>query len=57
MPGRGMTIVVRHRLGRKGSRFLEGYLQGGLKYTLGLDASFEVTDSSVKCEMPALGRK
>jgi hypothetical protein len=57
MPGRGMTIVVRHRLGRKGSRFLEGYLQGGLKHTLGLDASFEVTESSVKCEMPASGRK
>jgi len=57
MPGRGMTIVVRHRLGRKGSRFLEGYLQGGLKHTLGLDASFEVTDSSVKCEMPTSGRK
>jgi hypothetical protein len=52
-----MTIVVRHRLGRKGSRFLEGYLQGGLKHTLGLDANFEVTDSSVKCEMPASDRK
>ena len=53
MPGGEMAIVVRHRLGKKGSRFLEGYLQGGLKYTLGVKATFEVTDSSVKCEIPA----
>lgn len=53
MPGGEMAIVVRHRLGRKGSRFLEGYLQGGLKHTVGLNATFEVTDSSVKCEIPA----
>jgi hypothetical protein len=53
MPGGGMVIVVRHRLGKKGSRFLEGYLQAGLKYTLGINAAFEVTDSSVKCELPA----
>jgi hypothetical protein len=48
-----MAIVVRHRLGKKGSRFLEGYLQGGLNHTLGVNATFEVTDSSVKCEIPA----
>lgn len=53
MPGGGMIIVVRHRLGKKGSRFLEGYLQAGLKHTLGINAGFEVTDSSVKCELPA----
>jgi hypothetical protein len=53
MPGDGMVIVVRHRLGKKGSRFLEGYFQAGLKYTLGIDAKFEVSDSSVKCELPA----
>jgi hypothetical protein len=53
MPGGDMAIVVRHRLGRKGSRFLEGYLQGGLKQTLALNATFEVTDSSVKCEIAA----
>lgn len=53
MPGGGMAIVVRHRIGKKGSRFLEGYLQAGLKYTLGMNATFEVTDSSVKCELPA----
>jgi hypothetical protein len=53
MPGGDMAIVVRHRLGKNGSRFLEGYLQGGLKHTLGIDAIFETTDSSVKCEIPA----
>jgi hypothetical protein len=51
MPG-GMTIVIRHRLGHKGSRFLEGYLSAGLKTTLDMQAKFEVTDSSVKCELP-----
>lgn len=51
MPGGSMVMVVRHRLGKKGSRFLEGYLQAGLKNTLGIDATFEVTDSSVKCEL------
>ncbi len=53
MPGGEMAIVVRHRLGKNGSRFLEGYLHGGLKHTLGIDAVFEITDSSVKCEIPA----
>ena len=47
----GLTIVIRHRLGKNGSKFLEGYLQAGLKHTLGIDAIFEVTDSSLKCEM------
>ena len=50
--GGGVTIVVRHRLGKKGSLFLEGYLQAGLKTTLGMNAAFEVTDSSIKCELP-----
>jgi hypothetical protein len=53
MPGGDMAIVMRHRLGKNGSRFLEGYLQGGLKHTLDIDAIFEVTDSSVKCQIPA----
>jgi hypothetical protein len=53
MPGGQMAIVVRHRLGKNGSRFLEGYLHEGLKYTVGIDAIFEITDSSVKCEIPA----
>jgi hypothetical protein len=53
MPGGRMAMVVRHRLGKNGSRFLEGYLQEGLKHTLDIDAIFEITDSSVKCEIPA----
>src|SRR5918994_2147951 len=53
MPGGQMAIVVRHRLGKNGSRFLEGYLHGGLKHTLDIDAIFEITESSVKCEIPA----
>lgn len=53
MPGGSMVMVIRHRLGKKGSRFLEGYLHSGLKSTLNINASFEVTDSSVKCELPA----
>ena len=52
MPGGQMTIVVRHRLGRKGSRFIEGYLKTGFEVTVGIKANFETTDSSVKCELP-----
>jgi hypothetical protein len=44
-------IVIRHRLGRKGSKFFEGYLRSTLKNTIGKDAIFEVTDSSVKFEI------
>jgi hypothetical protein len=54
MPGGQIAIVLRHRLGKNGSRFLEGYLQEGLKHTLGVDAIFETTESSVKCEIPAM---
>src|SRR5687768_1649596 len=43
MPGGQMAIVVRHRLGKNGSRFLEGYLHEGLKHTLGIDRSEEHT--------------
>jgi hypothetical protein len=53
MPGGEMAIVVRHRLGKNGSRFLEGYLHEGLKHTLDIDALFEITDSSVKCQIPS----
>ena len=45
------TIVIRHRLGKKGSKFFEGYLRSSLKSTIGKDALFEVTDSSVKFEI------
>ncbi|HKU48842.1 MAG TPA: hypothetical protein VJP79_02730 [Nitrososphaera sp.] len=52
MPGGQMTIVIRHRLGKKGSRFIEGYLKTGLEVTVGIKAVFETTESSVKCELP-----
>ena len=45
------TVVIRHRLGRKGSKFLEGYLRSGIKQAIGVDANFEVTDASVKFDM------
>lgn len=45
------TIVIRHRLGRKGSKFFEGYLRSTLKNTVGKDAVFDVTDSSIKFEI------
>jgi hypothetical protein len=45
------TIVIRHRIGRKGSIFFEGYLRGALKNIVGRDAIFEVTDSSVKFDL------
>jgi hypothetical protein len=52
MPNGETAIVLRHRLGKNGSRFLAGYLQGGLKHTLDIEAIFEITDSSVKCQIP-----
>jgi hypothetical protein len=45
------TVVIRHRIGRKGSIFFEGYLRGALKNIVGRDAIFEVTDSSVKFDL------
>ena len=44
-------IVIRHRLGKKGSQFLHGYLKATLKNTLNLDSTFEITESSVKLEI------
>lgn len=44
-------IVIRHRLGKKGSQFLHGYLKSTLKSTLNLDSSFELTESSVKLQI------
>jgi hypothetical protein len=52
MPGGQMTIVIRHRLGKKGSLFLEGYLKTGFEVTVGLKVRIETTDSSLKCELP-----
>ena len=45
------TIVIRHRLGRKGSKFFEGYLRSTIKNTVNKDAVFDVTDSSIKLEI------
>ena len=44
-------IVIRHRLGRKGSKFFEGYLRSALKNIIERDVVFEVTDSSVKFDL------
>ncbi|HJR85787.1 MAG TPA: hypothetical protein VJ772_10535 [Nitrososphaeraceae archaeon] len=44
-------IVIRHRLGKKGSQFLHGYLKATLKNTLDLDSTFELTESSVKLQI------
>ena len=46
-----IVIVIRHRLGRKGSKFLEGYLSSALKNIIEKEAVFEVTDSSVKFDL------
>lgn len=47
----GRTIVIRHRLGRKGSKFLEGYLKSTLKNTTAREAIFEITESSIKFDI------
>jgi len=47
----GRTIVIRHRLGRKGSIFFQGYFSSTLEATLGGLATFEITDSSLKFEI------
>lgn len=44
----GRTVVIRHRLGLKGSIFFEGYLKSTLKNTAMKDAIFEITESSIK---------
>src|SRR4029079_5509747 len=44
-------IVIRHRLGKKGSQFLHGYLNSTVKSTLNLDSSFELTESTVKLQV------
>ncbi len=46
-------IVIRHRLGKKGSIFFNGYLKSTLQSTLGLDSNFELTESSVKIQIDA----
>jgi hypothetical protein len=44
-------IVIRHRLGPNGSKFLHGYLKSMLKQTLDLEPAIDVTDYSVKLQL------
>jgi hypothetical protein len=44
-------IVIRHRLGKKGSKFFHGYLKSAFKSTLNMDPTFELTNSSVKAQI------
>src|SRR5919109_2338135 len=39
------VIVIRHRLGRKGSIFFQAFFHSALKTILNVDARFEITDS------------
>ena len=43
-------IVIRHRLGKKGSVFFHGYIKS-IFNIVGLDNSIELTDSSVKAKI------
>lgn len=44
-------IVIRHRLGSNGSKFLLGYLESLFKQTLNIEPEIDVTDYSVKIQM------
>ena len=44
-------IVIRHRLGSNGSKFLLGYLKSLFKQTLNIEPEIDVTDYSVKIQM------
>jgi len=43
-------IVIRHRLGAQGSRFLLGFMKSLLKQTLQMEPEIDVTDYSVKIQ-------
>ena len=43
-------IVIRHRLGPQGSRFLLGFMKSLVKQTLGLEPEIDITDYSVKIQ-------
>jgi len=47
----GRTIVVRHRLGRKGSKFFESFFRSMFRTTIDMDSSYELTDASIKLEV------
>jgi hypothetical protein len=43
-------IVIRHRLGAQGSRFLLGFMKSLLKQTLQMEPEIDITDYSVKIQ-------
>jgi hypothetical protein len=45
------VIVIRHRLGLKGSKFLFGYLKSLFKNMLEMDCEIEITDHSIKIQV------
>lgn len=47
----GRVIVIRHRLGKKGSIFFQAFFHSALKTILNIDARFEITDSSLKFDI------
>lgn len=48
---RSRTIVVRHRLGKKGSKFFESFFRSMVKSTIGKESIFELTDASIKLQV------
>ena len=46
----GKIIVIRHRLGKKGSIFFQGYIKS-IFNIVGLDNTIELTESSVKAKI------
>jgi hypothetical protein len=48
-------IVIRHRLGLNGSKFLLGFLKSLFKNTLDLDCDIQITDHSIKIQLQILG--
>ncbi|MDQ3840463.1 MAG: hypothetical protein M3297_14480 [Thermoproteota archaeon] len=45
------VVVIRHRLGKKGSIFFQAFFHSALKTILNLDSRFEITDSSLKFDI------
>lgn len=46
------VIVIRHRLGYKGSKFLQGFITSLLHHTIKINPSIEITDFSMKIILP-----
>jgi hypothetical protein len=47
-------IVIRHRLGLKGSKFLMGFLKSLFKTSIGLNCDIQTTDHSIKIQLQLL---